>query len=65
MYKMPKGDLAFIVTLMTVAAAAFAIPSLRSEKFLGVALFGWWMAALMFLGPALALIRIVREKKRR
>ncbi len=45
-HRLPKGDLVFLLTLMGAAALAFVIPALRTTKFLGVALFGWWMGAL-------------------
>ncbi len=64
-HRMPTGDLVFLIAIMAMAAAAFILPPLRTTKFLGVALFGWWMAILMFLAPLLALVRMLQERKRR
>ncbi len=62
-YKMPKGDALFLAGIGVFSALGFLIPQLRSAKFAGVALFGWWMAALMFLGPLIALIRMLQSGK--
>ncbi|MFH2203715.1 MAG: hypothetical protein ABIJ96_11405 [Elusimicrobiota bacterium] len=58
---MPKGDGAFLAGLLVFSALAFLIPALRTAKFAGVAYFGWWMAALMFLGPLWALLRMLKK----
>ena len=58
-YRMPRGDGGFLVGLLVFSALAFLIPSLRVETFAGIALFGWWMAALMFLAPLAACIRML------
>ncbi len=60
-YRMPKGDGPFLIGLIFFSALAFTIPTLRAAKFSGIAYFGWWMAALMFLGPLIALIRMLRK----
>ena len=57
-YKMSKGDALFLAGIGVFAALGFLIPGLRSAKFAGIALFAWWMAALMFLAPLIALIRM-------
>ena len=53
----------FLAALAVFAALGFLLPGLRSETFAGVALFGWWMAALMFLGPLIALVRMMSRRK--
>lgn len=63
-YKLSTGDGFFLVILMGVAAAGFLLPHLRESQWAGVALFGWWMAILMFWGPLIALIRIMRERRK-
>ena len=59
---MPKGDGAFLGGMFFLSALAFLLPILRSVKFSGIALFGWWMAVLMFFCPLVALIRMKRKK---
>ncbi|UCF81750.1 MAG: hypothetical protein JSV08_04885 [Acidobacteriota bacterium] len=54
-FAMPRGELVFLVAL--VAASTLGFLTMKSSVTLaGMALFGWWMAALMFLGPLAALI---------
>ena len=62
-HRMPRGDALFLGAVLVFSALGFLIPGLRSAKFAGIALFGWWMAALMFLGPLVALIRMLRQGK--
>ena len=44
---MPKGDGAFLGGMFFLSALAFVLPFLRTVKFFGIALFGWWMAAVL------------------
>ena len=62
-FKMRKGDGMFLVALAVFSALGFLLPGLRTSKFAGVALFGGWMAALMFLGPLVAHIGMLRSKQ--
>ena len=64
-FRLPKGDALFLAGLVLFYAAAFLLPALRTAKLSGIALFGWWMAALMVLGPLIALLRLVRGVRRR
>ena len=55
------GDLLFLVAFLLLSALGFFLPWLREATFAGVAAFGWWMAALMVVVPAVALLRVLRE----
>jgi hypothetical protein len=57
-HRMSKGDGLFLAGLFLFSALGFLIPDFRAARFLGVAVFGWWMAVLMFFGPLIALVRI-------
>ncbi len=61
-YQMSKGDALFLAGIGVFSALGFLIPGLRTAKFAGIAFFGWWMAALMFFGPLLALFLMRRRK---
>lgn len=61
-YRMDKGDAVLLLLLSAFSGAGFLLPFLREAKWCGVSLLGWWMAALMFLGPAAACLRMRRGK---
>lgn len=64
-FAMRMGDGLFLASFLALSALGFLIPSLRSEHFAGVALFGWWMAGLMVMVPTVALLRSWRARGRR
>lgn len=59
---MPRGDKVLLAVLLAASFLPFLLPGLRTAKFAGVALFGWWLAALMVLAPVLALIKLLLER---
>ncbi len=60
-FRMKKGDALFLGALIAVSAAAFLLPGLRTGKALGVAYYGWWMAAFMFFAPVFALWGLLKK----
>ncbi len=62
-FPMSRGDLLFVVTLLLFALVSF-LPWSRDAEWAGMAMLGWMMAALMVLSPAIALVRLFREKRR-
>lgn len=60
-----RGDEAAILATLVVFAGLAFVPQWRELEVAGVALFGWWMATLMVLSPALALGVVVRARARR
>jgi hypothetical protein len=60
---MKKWDAAFLAVVLLLSALGFLLP-LRENSWHGVALFGWWMAGLMLLGPAAAYWHMRKEPKR-
>lgn len=61
-FPMPSGDRWFLLTIITFAIIAF-LPWMQEMQISGMALFGWMMAALMILSPAIALIRLLRQNR--
>lgn len=59
-----RRDEAVALAILVVASALAFLPSLREVELLGVAAFGWAMAGLMVLSPALALGIILRDRDR-
>ena len=55
-----RGEGATLLFLIAFAAFAF-IPSWRTVEVGGMAVFGWLIAALMLISPALALVAILRR----
>lgn len=53
-FPMRHGEAATLVCLIAFAAFAF-LPAWRTAELWGMAVFGWLVAALMVLSPALAL----------
>jgi hypothetical protein len=51
-----------LVLLVAYSALGF-LPPWQSVEIAGMALFGWWMAALMVLSPALTLFVFLRRRK--
>lgn len=60
-FPLSRGDLAFLIIVLAWAFVAF-LPWARDIHVLGVALVGWLLAALMIVAPAVALIRVWRER---
>jgi hypothetical protein len=60
-FPMPSGDRWFLLTIIIFSILAF-LPSMQEIQISGLALFGWMMAALMILSPAIALIRLIRHR---
>lgn len=60
-----RGDEAATLAVLIAFSALAFLPALREVEVAGVALFGWAMAALMVLSPALALWIVVRGRARR
>jgi hypothetical protein len=61
-FPMPSGDRWFLLAIILFSAIAF-LPWMQKIQVSGMALFGWMMAALMILAPAIALIRLIRQRK--
>jgi hypothetical protein len=58
---MPGGDRRFLLTIIIFSVISF-LPWMQEIQISGMALFGWMMAALMILSPAIALIRLIRQR---
>ena len=61
-FPMGKGEAAALVILIVFSAFSF-LPVWRTTEIGGMAVFGWLMAALMVLSPALALLVFLRAGK--
>lgn len=59
-FPLRRGEGATLVFLIAFAAFAF-IPRWRTIEAGGMAVFGWLIAALMLISPALALVTILRR----
>lgn len=59
-FPLQRGEGATLVFLIAFAAFAF-IPRWRTIEAGGMAVFGWLIAALMLISPALALVTILRR----
>ena len=59
---MPSGDRWFLLTIIIFSVISF-LPWMQEIQISGMALFGWMMAALMILSPAIALIRLIRQSR--
>ena len=59
-FPLRRGEGATLVFLIAFAAFAF-IPEWRIIEVGGMAVFGWLIAALMLISPALALVTILRR----
>jgi len=53
-FHMDRAEALALLFLVAFSALSF-LPAWRSQKIAGMAVFGWLMAALMVLSPALAL----------
>jgi len=62
-FPMARGERAALVFLIVFAALAF-LPVWRRHEALGMALFGWWMAALMVISPLVTLWAVHRRRLR-
>jgi hypothetical protein len=62
-YHLPRGDRWFLIAILVFAFVSF-LPWSRHVQIAGMALFGWLMAALMVFSPAIALVRLWRERSR-
>ena len=61
-FPLKRGEGATLVFLIAFAAFAF-IPEWRTLEVGGMAVFGWLIAALMVISPALALVTILRRDR--
>jgi hypothetical protein len=61
---MGRGEVATLVFLILFSAFSF-LPLWRTLEVAGMAAFGWLMAALMVISPALALTVFVINRRRR
>ena len=59
-FPLRRGEGATLVFLIAFSAFAF-IPQWRTIEAGGMAVFGWLIAALMLVSPALALVTILRR----
>jgi hypothetical protein len=59
-FPMNRGEASALGLLVAFSLFSF-LPLWRSEEVAGMAVFGWLMAALMVLSPALALIVFARR----
>ena len=60
-FPMGRGEAATLVFLIASAAFAF-IPAWRTIELGGMAVFGWLIAALMLVSPAMALFTFSRRR---
>lgn len=60
-FPMRRGEAATLAALVAFAAFAF-VPAWRTTELWGMAVFGWLVAALMVLSPALALMTFLSER---
>ncbi|KAA0230062.1 hypothetical protein EDS67_08465 [candidate division KSB1 bacterium] len=63
-FHMPRGDRWYLIIVIVFAFISF-LPWSRAIHVAGMALFGWLMAGLMLLSPAIALLLLWFEKKNR
>ena len=63
-FPMAKGEGLTLVFLILFSATAF-LPAWRGIEVLGLALSGWWMAALMLVSPLLTLWVFGRRRRGR
>ena len=61
---MARGEKGILVFLLLYSAISF-LPVWSRFEVAGMVMFGWLMAALMVISPALALIVFLRKKGRR
>ena len=62
-FKMGRGEAATLAFLILFSAFSF-LPLWRTLELAGMAVFGWLMAALMLVSPALALLAF-RNRRRK
>lgn len=60
-FPMSSGDRWFLLTIILFSIISF-LPWMQEIQISGMALFGWLMAALMILSPAIALFRLIRHR---
>jgi hypothetical protein len=63
-YQMKRGDFWYLIVIITFAFISF-LPWSRRIIISGMALFGWMMAALMVISPAIVLVRLILEKRKK
>ncbi|MEJ2085080.1 MAG: hypothetical protein P8Y44_05290, partial [Acidobacteriota bacterium] len=63
-YRLGRGEALAVAFLIAFSVFSF-LPIWRQVEVAGMAMFGWLMAALMLLSPALALIVVVRDRRKR
>lgn len=61
-FPLRRSEGATLVFLIAFAGFAF-IPAWRTTELGGMAVFGWLIAALMLISPALALVTILRRDR--
>lgn len=59
---MARAEAVALAVLVIYSALCF-LPIWRRLEFAGMVLFGWWMAALMLLSPALMLVLFLRRRR--
>jgi hypothetical protein len=60
---MERGEAASLVFLILFSAFSF-LPVWRTVEVAGMAVFGWLMATLMLVSPAVALIVFLKQRRR-
>lgn len=63
-FPMGRGEVATLAFLIVFSVFSF-LPVWRTAEFAGMAVFGWLMAALMVISPALALAVFLFTRRRR
>jgi len=63
-FRMGRGEVATLVFLILFSVFSF-LPLWRTIEVAGMAVFGWLMAALMVISPALALTVFVSKRRRK
>lgn len=61
---MSRGETATLVFLILFSAVSF-LPVWRTLELAGMVIFGWLMAALMVISPALAMTVFLVKRRRR
>jgi hypothetical protein len=59
-FPMPRGDRWYLLVIIIFSFISF-LPWTQRIHVAGMALFGWLMAALMVLSPAIALLRLIHR----
>lgn len=62
-FSMRRQEAAALLFLVAFSAFSF-LPVWRRVEIGGIAVFGWWMMALMLISPVLTLLVFVRDERK-